>query len=161
MNHYLEEIQDSGIFFKREKQKDKEVFIKEALMLHQVLSLCSSLVEENLRFESVRVLVLRLSNIGVGKKISLPEINAWINELLKQSIKSDGVINLFSDVKGEFSLFEPKFLEELSKMKEKKLVVELLKKLIADQVHIYRTLHLLHYSHDLGRLQNYLFDINQ
>ena len=57
---------------------------------------------------------------------------------MKQSIKSDGVINLFSDVHEEFSLFDPKFLEEISKMKEKNLAVELLKKLIAEQVQIYR-----------------------
>lgn len=68
----------------------------------------------------------------------MSEINARINELLKQSIKSDGVINLFSDVKEEFSLFDPKFLEEISKMKEKNLAVELLKKLIAEQVRIYK-----------------------
>lgn len=65
-------------------------------------------------------------------------MNACINELLKQSIKSDGVINLFSDVNSEFSLFDPKFLEEVSRMKEKNLAVELLKKLIAEQVQIYR-----------------------
>ena len=127
----------------REREEDKETFIKEALMLHQALSLCSSLVEESMRFEaaffeSVRVLVLRLMNSGTGKKISLPEMNARINELLKQSIKSDGVINLFSDINEEFSLFDPKFLEEIAKMKEKNLAVELLKKLIAEQVHIYR-----------------------
>ncbi|MBQ6795250.1 MAG: type I restriction endonuclease subunit R [Clostridia bacterium] len=127
----------------REKGEDKDTFIKEALMLHQALSLCSSLVEESMRFEaaffeSVRVLVLRLSNTGVGKKISLPEMNARINELLKQSIKSDGVINLFSDIQEEFSLFDPKFLAEIAKMKEKNLAVELLKKLIAEQVHIYK-----------------------
>jgi type I restriction enzyme R subunit len=57
---------------------------------------------------------------------------------LKQSVKSDGVINLFSDVKTGFSLFDPKFLEEISRMKEKNLAVELLKRLIAEQVHIYR-----------------------
>lgn len=89
-------------------------------------------------FESIRVLVGRFMNAGGGRKISLPEINARINELLKQSIKSDGVINLFSDVKEEFSLFDPKFLEEIAKMKEKNLAVELLKKLIAEQVYIYR-----------------------
>ena len=127
----------------RDKGEQKDTFIKEALLLHQALSLCSSLVEKELRFEaaffeSVRVLVLRLSNTGVGKKISLPEMNARINELLKQSIKSDGVINLFSDVNEEFSLFDPKFLEEISRMKEKNLAVELLKKLIAEQVLIYR-----------------------
>ena len=127
----------------REKVDDKDAFVKEALMLHQALSLCSSLVDEESRFEaaffeSVRVLVLRLTNIGVGKKISLPEMNARINELLKQSIKSDGVINLFSDIKEEFSLFDPKFLEEVANMKEKNLAVELLKKLIAEQVSVYR-----------------------
>ena len=73
-----------------------------------------------------------------GSKISLPEMNQRINDLLKQSIKSEGVINLFSDVQQAFSLFDPKFLEEISKMKEKNLAVELLKKLIAEQVQVYR-----------------------
>lgn len=125
------------------REKEKQDFLKESLLLHQALSLCSSLVEEELRFEaaffeSVRVLVLRLSNTGVNKKISLKEMNERINELLKYSIKSDGVINLFSDVKEEFSIFDSKFLEEVSKMKEKNLAVELLKKLIAEQVSIYK-----------------------
>lgn len=70
---------------------------------------------------------MRLTNTGVDKKISLPEMNARINELLKQSIKSDGVINLFSDVKEEFSLFDLKFLQEVANMKEKNLAVEVLK----------------------------------
>lgn len=127
----------------REKAAEKDAFIKEALMLHQALSLCSSLVDEENRFEAaffeaVRVLTVRLANAGGGKKISLPEMNAKINELLKQSIKSEGVINLFSDIKEEFSLFDPKFLEEISRMKEKNLAVELLKKLIAEQVSVYR-----------------------
>ena len=126
-----------------DKEKDREVFLKEALLLKQALSLCSSLTERDLRveaafFESVRVLVTRLMNQGEGKKISLPEMNARINNLLKASVQSDGVINLFSDINQEFSLFDPKFLEEISKMKEKNLAVELLKKLIAEHVKIYR-----------------------
>lgn len=126
-----------------DKIDERDTFLKESMMLKQALSLCSSLAEKELRieaafFESVRVLVTRLMNKGVGKKISLPEMNARINELLKSSVQSEGVINLFSDVDKEFSLFDPKFLEEISKMKEKNLAVELLKKLIAEQVHIYR-----------------------
>jgi type I restriction enzyme R subunit len=58
--------------------------------------------------------------------------------LLKASIKSEGVINLFSDVDTGFSLFDPKFLDEISKMKERNLAVEILKKLLAEQVSIYR-----------------------
>lgn len=124
-------------------QDKKETFQKEALLLHQALSLCSSIVDEKDRilaafFESVRVLLNRLLNTGIDKKISLPEMNARINELLKQSIKSDGVINLFSDIKEEFSLFDPKFLDEISKMKEKNLAVEILKKLLAEQVSCYK-----------------------
>lgn len=124
-------------------QDRKESFQKEALLLHQALSLCSSIVDEKDRilaafFESVRVLLNRLLNTGIDKKISLPEMNARINELLKQSIKSDGVINLFSDIKEEFSLFDPKFLDEIAKMKEKNLAVEILKKLLAEQVSCYR-----------------------
>ena len=127
----------------KERAEDKEVFVKEALMLHQALSLCSSLVNEDDRFEAaffeaVRVLVLRLTNTGVDKKISLPEMNARINELLKHSIKSDGVINLFSDIKEEFSLFDPKFLQDVANMKEKNLAIELLKRLISNQVSVYR-----------------------
>ncbi len=122
---------------------DRKKFIKEALMLKQSLSLCSSIVEEDLRveaafFEAVRVLVLRLINAGEGDKISLPEMNKRISELLEASVKSDGVINLFSDVKEEFSIFNPKFLEEISKREEKNLTIEVLKKLINEQVHIYK-----------------------
>lgn len=137
-----------NFIMRREKVDDKNSFVKESLMLHQALSLCSSLVDEGDRieaafFEAVRVLVLRLTNAGTDKKISLPEMNARINELLKQSIKSDGVINLFSDVREEFSIFDSKFLEEVANMKEKNLAVEILKKLIAEQVSIYRKTNLV------------------
>ena len=126
-----------------DKENDRDTFLKEALMLKQALSLCSSLAAEDERieaafFESVRVLVNRLVNQGEGKKISLPEINARINNLLKASIKSDGVINLFQDANSEFSLFDPNFLQEIANMKEKNLAVELLKKLIAEQVVVYK-----------------------
>ncbi len=88
----------------------------------QSLSLCSSIVDEEKRFESaffeaVRTMLVRFSTGGESKKFSLAEINQRINELLKNTIKSDGVINLFSDVKAEFSLFDPKFLNEISNMK--------------------------------------------
>ena len=121
--------------------KRKELFIKEGLLLRQALSLCRSIVPQKERyeaafFETVRTMLTRIT--GNPKHFSLKEINERINELLKQSIKSDGVINLFADVKEGFSLFDPKFLEEISKMKEKNVAIEILKKLIAEQVSVYR-----------------------
>ena len=83
-------------------------------------------------------MIVRLTAGGAGKKFTLPEVNQRINELLKHSIQSEGVINLFSDVKTGFSLFDPKFLAEIANMKEKNLAVELLKKLIAEQISVYR-----------------------
>ncbi len=126
-----------------DKEDDRKTFLKEALMLKQALSLCSSLSAEDERieaafFESVRVLVNRLMNQGGGNKIPLPEINARINNLLKASIHSDGVINLFQDADCDFSIFDQAFLEEIRNMKEKNLAVELLKKLIAEQVIVYK-----------------------
>lgn len=126
-----------------EKERTQYVFVKEALLLKQALSLCGSLVDPAARFEAayfeaVRTMVVRLTMGGSGKKLTLPEVNERINELLRHSIKSDGVINLFSDVHSSFSLFDPKFLEEIANMKEKNLAVELLKRLIAEQVAVYR-----------------------
>lgn len=127
-----------------ESERAVHIFIREALMLHQALSLCSSMADMRQRmeaafFEAVRVLVVRFTTSGSqGKKFSLNEINSQINNLLKQSIKSDGVINLFSNVEEGISLFDPKFLKEVSRMKQKNLAVEILKKLIADQVRVYR-----------------------
>ena len=126
-----------------EKERTQYVFVKEALLLKQALSLCGSLVDSAARFEAayfeaVRTMVVRLTMGGSGKKLTLPEVNERINELLKHSIKSEGVINLFSDVHSSFSLFDPKFLEEIANMKEKNLAVELLKRLITEQVAVYR-----------------------
>lgn len=120
-----------------------DVFLKEAVMLKQSLSLCSSIVDEDLRleagfFEAVRVLVMRLINKGTTKQLSLSELNFKINELLKHSVQSKGVINLFSDSEEEFSIFDSKFLDEVSKMKQKNLAVEILRKLIEGQVVLYK-----------------------
>ena len=131
-----------------DKEEQKQAFIKEALALKQALSLCSSMVKEQMRmeaafFESVRVLVMRLMYNPSGKKFSLKDINERINELLKQSVKSDGVINLFSDIGEKVNLFDPTFLDNISKMKEKNLAVELLKKLIDDQVKVFKRTNLV------------------
>jgi type I restriction enzyme, R subunit len=122
----------------------KDLFIKESMLLRQALSLCRSLLTEKQRFEAayfeaVRTILTRIT--GVGKPLSLKEINDRINELLKASIQSKGVINLFANE--EFSLFDPKFLEEIAKMKERNIAVEILKKLLTEQVSLYRRTNLV------------------
>ncbi|MDE8692418.1 type I restriction enzyme endonuclease domain-containing protein, partial [Faecalibacterium sp. DFI.5.82] len=63
-----------------DNEKTPNVFIKEALLLKQALSLCSSLVDEQTRmeaafFESVRTMTVRLVSGGTGKKFTLPDVN--------------------------------------------------------------------------------------
>lgn len=72
-------------------ERTQTIFIKEALLLRQALSLCASLVDERTRleaafFEAVRTMLLRLLAVGTGKKYTLPEINERINELLRHSM---------------------------------------------------------------------------
>lgn len=127
-----------------EKEQTHYIYMKESLILKQSLSLCASLVEESVRleaayFEAVRTMLARITmGGGQGNKHSLKEVNERINQLLKHSVQSEGVINLFSDAKAGFSLFDPNFLEEISKIKEKNLAVELLKNILAEQVSMYR-----------------------
>ena len=127
-------------------QGRKDLFLNEALLTKQAMSLCSSMTTEQERreaayFEVVRSTVMKLTYGGNGgKPLSLKEINDQINELLKASVQSEGVISLFDSRKaGEnFSLFDPAVLEEISNMKQKNIAVEILKKLLVEQVSVYK-----------------------
>lgn len=145
-----------------DKQEQLPLYMKEAALLHNSITLCRSLLNEKQRFlaaffETVRTLLSRMTGKG---KVTKKEINTRISELLKQSVKSEGVINLFSDVKAEFSLFDTAFLDEISKMKEKNIAVELLKKLLAEKVALYQKTNIVqseNFSDLLNRsLSNYL-----
>ena len=145
-----------------DKQEQLSLYMKEAALLHNSITLCRSLLNEEQRFlaaffDTVRTLLSRMTGKG---KVTKKEINARISELLKQSVKSEGVINLFSDVKAEFSLFDTAFLDEISKMKEKNIAVELLKKLLAEKVALYQKTNIVQsekFSDLLNRsLSNYL-----
>ena len=140
-------IADGANFVLDPKAQDrKDLFLKEAMLTKQAMSLCSSMTTDQERreqayFEAVRSTVIKLTYGGTGgKPLSLPEINAQINDLLKASIRSEGVISLFDSRKvGEnFSLFDPAVLDEISRMKQKNIAVEILKKLLAEQVAIYK-----------------------
>lgn len=127
------------------RSEDVTEFLKQALLLKNAAGLCRSLLDKEQRFESgffeaVRTLINRMRGKG---PVSPKEISSRISELLKQSVKSEGVINLFSDVNTEFSLFDPAFLDEISKMKEKNIAIEILRKLLQERVHVYERTNLV------------------
>lgn len=116
-------------------QKKKD-FMEHSALLHNSTTLCRSLLDERQKTEvcymdALRVMMLKLSQKG---KISRHEINERIGDLLRQSVKTDGVINLFGDRQIEFSLFDEAFLQEVKNMKERNLAVELLTKLLKERI---------------------------
>ena len=116
-------------------QKKKD-FMEHSALLHNATTLCRSLLDERQKTEvcymdALRVMMLKLSQKG---KISRHEINERIGDLLRQSVKTDGVINLFDDRQIEFSLFDEAFLQEVKNMKERNLAVELLTKLLKERI---------------------------
>ena len=143
----------------------KDLFLKEAMLLKQAHSLCSSMTTEQERheaayMEAIRSTVIKVTYGGAGgKTLSLKEINDQINELLKASIQSEGVISLFDSKnnKESISLFDPAVLEEISKMKEKNIAVEILKKLMAEQVSVYKRTNVVQsqkFSEKIAQLMN-------
>ena len=122
--------------FPENKQNE---FRKEAYALKQAHTLCSSITtkseqREAAYFEAIRTSINRITLPGRLKK---EDINKQIGELLEQSIHSDGVINLFQDFDKGFSIFDPLFLEKIAKMKQKNLSIELLNKLLQDEIIIF------------------------
>lgn len=156
-----------GVNFVLNPQKPdlKDLFLKEAMLLKQAHSLCSSMTTEQERheaayMEAIRSTVIKVTYGGAGgKTLSLKEINDQINELLKASIQSEGVISLFDSKnnKESISLFDPAVLEEISKMKEKNIAVEILKKLMAEQVSVYKRTNVVQsqkFSEKIAQLMN-------
>ena len=135
------------------------------MLLKQSHSLCSSMTTEQERheaayMEAVRSTVVKITYGGSGgKTLSLKEINTQINELLKASIQSQGVICLFDSKQADenISLFDPAVLDEISKMKEKNIAVEILKKLMAEQVSLYKRTNVVQsqkFSEKIAQLMN-------
>ncbi|MDK2951463.1 MAG: type restriction enzyme subunit [Kosmotogales bacterium] len=122
----------------------KRIFLRESTALKQAASLCLSRQTEREKEEAAYFEAIRsgINKIEMPGKLSLRKINETINKLLKESIHSEGVINVFED-KPEFSIFNEEYLDSLRKIKQKNLAAELLKKLLADEIKIYKRTNLV------------------
>jgi len=117
-----------------------DTFLKETTKLLQAASICRSLTTEEERIEEAFYKTVRslITKITRENELSLKEINSQIDELLKQSLHTTGVVNLFSDVKEEVSLFDENFLEQLKKMETKNISIQILQNLLKDKIRIHK-----------------------
>lgn len=127
------------------RHDDAEEFLKQCQLMNQALSLCKSLVSHEDQHEAaylsvLRVQVLRLTGRKSGGSggMTYAEFNKRVTEILQQTVRADGVLNLFDNQDVEISLFDEAFLAEVSNMKEKNVAVESLKRLIKERVRAYQ-----------------------
>lgn len=127
------------------REDDREDFVKQCQLMNQALSLCKSLVDERNQHEAAYFSVLRVQVLRImgrrgsgGSAMTYAEFNKRVSEILEQTVKADGMINLFDEGRVEFSLFDEAFLAELESMKEKNVAFEALKRLIKEQIRVYQ-----------------------
>lgn len=126
------------------REKEKKDFVGESLKLKQALSLCRSKAIEHERFEAaffeaVRTVIVKVAS---DKKLSIKDINERIGELLKQSIKSEGVISII-DVGDKISLFDQDFLDKISNIPETDSAIRILESLLNEKIRGYRKVNLV------------------
>ncbi len=128
-----------------EREEDREGFIKQCQLMNQALSLCKSLVSEKDQHEAAYLSVLRVQVLRLtgrqpsgGSGMTYAEFNKRVTAILEQTVKADGVIDLFEKDSVEISLFDEVFLQELANMKQKNIAVESLKRLIKERVRAYQ-----------------------
>ncbi|TAL63376.1 MAG: type I restriction endonuclease subunit R, partial [Bacteroidetes bacterium] len=122
-------------------QEGKERFIREVSLLSQSLSICISKEEvqahlpEVAFFQAVKARLVKFEGTGTGK--SNYEIETAIKQIVDEALSSDNVIDIFEAAgmaKPEISILSDEFLLEVKGMKHQNLALELLKKILNDEI---------------------------
>ena len=122
-------------------QDGKERFIREVSLLSQALSLCitNEKVQEHLQavafFQAVKARLVKFEGPGSGK--SDIQIETAIKQIVDEALSSDKVIDIFEAAgmeKPEISILSDEFLSEVKGMKHQNIALELLKKILNDEI---------------------------
>ena len=125
-------------------QEGKERFIREVSLLSQALSICISREEvqahlpEVAFFQAMKARLVKFEGTGTGK--SDIEIETAIKQIVDEALSSDKVIDIFDAAgidKPEISgleILSDEFLLEVQGMQHKNLAIELLKKILNNEL---------------------------
>ncbi len=90
-------------------------------------------------FRALKRAINKLSDTGVMLPDSNGRIETAIRELISESVAAEGVIDILKMGNGgkpDISIFDERFLEEVKNLKYKNLAVEVLKKLLNDELRV-------------------------
>lgn len=123
------------------QEQAKERFIKESTALSRLFALAVphedalALSDEIAFFQSVRARLLKFEgDIDTGGRINY---ESAIRQIVNQAVESTGVVDIFDAAgikKPDISLLSEEFLREVKDMEHKNLGVELLKKILNDEI---------------------------
>lgn len=127
----------------KDKEKGKEEFIKYVTELSKAFALvvpqpeAMKIKEEVGFFQAVKARLVKYT-IGEREK-SEKDIDTAIRQIIDKAVVSEGVIDIYKEAgieKPEISILSDEFLEEVKNMKLKNLSLELLKKLLNDEIRV-------------------------
>jgi len=124
-------------------EKGKERFVRECTALSKAYALSvPSLQAEELRddvgfFQAVKARLMKFETGGTGQ--SRVDIETAIKQIVDKALVSEGVIDIFQAAgmeKPNISVFSDEFFDGVRNLKHKNLAVELLKKLLNDEIKV-------------------------
>jgi type I restriction enzyme R subunit len=124
-------------------ENGKERYLKEVSSLSKAYALAKSEPEAQTIsahiafFQAVRARLAKYDVTVTGQQKK--EFEDIVKSLVEGAVASDGIINLLDEAgleKPQISIFSEEFMNEIRNMKQKNVAIELLKKLLADQIKI-------------------------
>lgn len=124
-------------------EKGKERYVRECAALFKAYALSvPSLAAEEIRdevgfFQAVKARLMKFDTTGGGT--GKTDIETAIKQIVDKALVSEGVIDIFSAAgleKPNVTAFSDEFFDEVRNMKHKNLAVELLKKLLNDELKV-------------------------
>jgi type I restriction enzyme R subunit len=125
------------------KEQGKERFIKESTALSQLFALAVphqdalALADEIAFFQAVRARLIKFE--GDGDKPDKKNYESAIRQIINQAVESTEVVDIFDAAgikKPDISLLSEEFLQDVKAMKHKNLGIELLKKILNDEIKV-------------------------
>lgn len=122
------------------KNELKERFLKEVTALSQLFALSMpnlkaiEIRDEVAFFQAVKARITKLASDGGGRDI---DIETTIRQIVNKAVTSQGVIDIFDAAgikKPDISILSEDFLEEIRTMKRQNIALELLKKILNDEL---------------------------
>lgn len=124
-------------------EKGKERFIREVTLLSQAFSLsmphpkAMEIKEEVAFFQAVKARLMKFDSSSHFGRGSAESLDSAIKMLVDQAISSDKVVDIFEAAgieKPDLSILSDEFLMEVQGMTHKNLAIELLKKILNDEI---------------------------